>query len=338
MKQQLSAAIIGLGVGKQHIQGYEQHPKCRVVSVCDFSTEILSNFSSEYPDIETTTDADSILNNPDIDIVSIASYDNYHYDQILKAINNNKHIFVEKPICLYEHEAEHIYSLLLANKNIKLSSNLILRKSPRFMYLKDLIHRQEMGDIFYIEGDYNYGRIQKITDGWRGMIDFYSVVYGGGIHMIDLIRWLTSEKIIEVAAYGNKIASKKSSFMYNDMVVCILKFANGMIGKMSVNFGCVYPHYHALTVYGTKATFQNNVDYGLLFNSRDPHVKPKRIRVPYPGTHKSDLIYSFIESIVTNNHSTAEVKLNDVFDTMAVCFAIEKASLSSGSIPVKYFF
>jgi len=337
MKQELSAAIIGLGVGKQHIKGYQQHPNSRVLSVCDLSKKKLSNIAKEYPDFEITTNADDIFNNPGIDIVSIASYDNYHYDHIIKAIKKNKHVFVEKPLCLYEHEAKHIYTLLLENKNIKLSSNLILRKSPRFLYLRELIHSQELGEIFYIEGDYNYGRLEKIVNGWRGKIEFYSVVYGGGVHIIDLIHWLTSEKIVEVTAYGNNIASQKTSFKFNDMVVCIFKFSNGMIGKMSVNFGCVYPHFHALSVYGTKATFQNTKDFGLLFTSTNSDATPKTIYAPYPGTHKSDLIYSFIESILANDPTKMEVTPKDVFDTMAVCFAIEKATISDTCVSVDYF-
>jgi len=337
MKKKLKAGIIGLGVGEQHIEGYQKHPGCEVTAICDFSQEKLKKVGDKYQSFRQTTNSEDILNDPDIDVVSIASYDNYHYEQIVKAIENKKHIFVEKPLCLYENEAQHIYTLLKINNEIKLSSNLILRMSPRFRRLKKMIAAGEMGNIFHIEGDYNYGRLFKITEGWRGKIDFYSVIYGGGVHIIDLICWLVDDEIIDVAAYGNNIASKGTAFRFNDMVVSIMKFKNGMSGKISANFGCIHPHFHSLSVYGTKATFQNGKDFGLFFESCDTNIQPQKITDPYPGTHKGDLINSFLDSIITGDTYKAEVAKHDVFKTMSVCFAMEKAASEESFIKVNPF-
>ena len=92
--------IIGLGVGEKHIIGYNKHKACQVVLVCDFCEKKLNTVSKKHTDLKITKDPDEILLDPSIDIVSIASYDNYHYEQIIKALNNNKHVFVEKPLCI----------------------------------------------------------------------------------------------------------------------------------------------------------------------------------------------------------------------------------------------
>lgn len=335
MGKQLKVGIIGLGVGEKHIEGFRSHPACEVTALCDFSADKARKAAKRYPYLRITRRADKILKDPSIDVVSVASYDNYHFGQIMLAIKNGKHVFAEKPLCLYENEAARIRAALERNPQVKLSSNLILRQSPRFRYLKGLINRGGLGDIFYVEGDYNYGRLQKITEGWRGKIDFYSVVYGGGIHIIDLFLWLTGNRIVEVEAYGNRIASKGSRFKYNDMVAAILKFKNGLIGKMSANFGCVMPHFHNLAVYGTKATFVNGATEGLLFKSRSPGARPQKICAAYPGVHKGDLIYSFIDSILGN--SRPEVSAEDTFASMSVCLAIEKATRQGGPVKVRYF-
>jgi predicted dehydrogenase len=332
--KRLKAGIIGLGVGEKHIEGYQSHPECEVVALCDFSDEKLAMARAKYPSFMLAKNANKVLNHPEIDIISIASYDNYHYEQIVKAVENGKHIFVEKPICLYEQELVHIRKLLQANPHLKISSNLILRMSPRFRLLKKMITGGDMGQLFYIEGDYNFGRIHKITEGWRGHIDFYSVIYGGGIHIIDLLLWLTGDRIAEVAAYGNNIASQGTSFRFNDMVVCILKFQSGLVGKISANFGCVFPHFHKLSMYGTKATFVNGLEHATLFTSRDPAKKAKKITTAYPGTHKGDLIYSFVDSIL--HDVPADVSSEDVFNSMSVCLAIEKAVQQSGTVTVNY--
>ena len=215
-----------------------------------------------------------------------------------------------------------------------MSSNLILRMSPRFRWLKQMVADGDMGQLFYVEGDYNYGRFHKITDGWRGKIDFYSVVYGGGVHIIDLLLWLTGDRVVEVAAYGSALSSEGTNFRYNDTVVSILKFESGMVGKVSANFSCVFPHFHALSIYGTKATFVNGLEHGTLFESRDPSQAGKKITAPYPGTQESTLVHSFVDSIL--NRSQAEVTEEDIFKTMSVCFAIEKATHQSDSVVVRY--
>jgi predicted dehydrogenase len=330
----LKAGIIGLGVGEAHIQGYGSHPGCEVTALCDLSREKASRAAEMYPGMKITDRADEILEDPEIDVVSIASYDDCHYEQIVKAIDHGKHVFVEKPLCLHEDQAVHIRELLSEKTKLKMSSNLILRKCPRFQLLKKMITSGEMGELFYAEGDYNYGRLHKITEGWRGKLDFYSVVHGGGVHIIDLLMYLTGKRISEVMAYGNNISSRGTQFRYDDMVTCILKFEDGMTGKMSVNFGCVRPHFHGLSIYGKKETFINGDEYGLLYESSDPGIEPRKISEEYPGVHKGDLIRDFVESIVSNTKS--EVSKDDVFGAMSVCFAIEEALGKAEPVRVKY--
>jgi len=112
--------------------------------------------------------------------------------------------------------------------------------SPRFRLVKRFIDEGKMGRLYYLEGDYNYGRIHKLIDGWRGKLDFYSVVHGGGVHIVDLLLWLSGERIIEVMAYGNNIVSESTGFSNNDLVACLLKFEGGAVGKITANFGCVF--------------------------------------------------------------------------------------------------
>jgi predicted dehydrogenase len=323
-----------MGVGEQHITGYRNHPGCEVVALCDFSADKRDNIQAEYSDIAVCAQAEEILDNPDIDVVSIASYDNHHYEQITRAIENNKHVFVEKPLCLYADNARHIRLLLSDKPDLKLSSNLILRKSERFIQVKKMIDEGKLGALYCVEGDYNYGRLHKITEGWRGRIDFYSVVYGGGVHIIDLLLWLTGHRVVEVAAFGNNISTRGSQFKYNDTVVSILKFDNDIVGKVTCNYSCVCPHFHNLSIYGTKGTFVNDYEQARLFSSKDSQVDFERIDTPYPGVHKGDLIYTFVDSIV--NGSQPDVTIDDVFMAMSVCFAIEKACQQGRPVKVEY--
>jgi predicted dehydrogenase len=197
-----------------------------------------------------------------------------------------------------------------------------------------MIDAGQMGQIYYVEGDYNYGRIHKLVNGWRGNIGFYSVVCGGAVHLIDLLLWLTGDRVTEVAAYGNNISSRDAGFPYNDMVVAILKFRSGLVGKVSANFACVFPHFHQLSIYGTKATFVNGLKEAHLYQSRDVASRPRRIRSAYPGTAKGQLITGFVDAII--NNTQPEVTTDDVFNTMSVCFAVEKAVEKNETVAVSY--
>jgi predicted dehydrogenase len=332
--KKLKVGIIGLGVGEKHLEAYRSHPSCETVSVCDLSSTKLRSIRDEYPSLKTTKDANDILEDKKIDIVSIASYDNYHHEQIIKALNNGKHVFVEKPLCLYRKEALNIKKVLKKKPHLRLSSNLILRMSPRFQFLKKMVKKGKLGKLFYIEGDYNYGRLHKLTKGWRGDLDFYSIVYGGGVHIIDLMLWLTGDDIVEVYSMGSRTATKNTKFKYNDLVISILKFKSGMLAKMTANFGCVFPHFHNMVFYGTKATFMNDLGAARLITSSDPQKKETKIKRNYKDIHKGELIHSFIESI--SNGTEPRVREDDVFKAMSVCFAIEESSRKSKKVRVEY--
>ncbi|MCF8131452.1 MAG: Gfo/Idh/MocA family oxidoreductase, partial [Deltaproteobacteria bacterium] len=225
--QKFKVGIIGLGVGEKQIPAFEGHPSCEVRAICDFSDKRLSAAAAYCPDAKLTNSAAHILDDPGIDIVSIASFDNYHFEQISTAIRNGKHVFVEKPMCLYFQEALMIQRLLGENPGIQLSSNLNLRTCPRFIRLKHLIKCGEMGQIPYLEGDYLWGRVHKLTKGWRKDMEFYSIIHGAAVHMVDLIMWITEKKPAEVHAYGNQMATANSGLRYNDFAVILMKFENG---------------------------------------------------------------------------------------------------------------
>ncbi len=330
----LKVGIIGLGVGEQHIAGYRRSPHCEVVVLCDFSAEKRAEVASRHPDLPIVADADRLLEDPAIDVVSIASFDNYHAAQVITAFEAGKHVFVEKPICLEDGELAAIREASQKRPDLRLSSNLILRKCPRFEWLRRQIASGAMGELFHVAGDYNYGRLHKITGGWRGRLEKYSAVHGGAIHLIDLIMWITGERLVEVTARGNRIAARGSSFRNHDFVVAVGRLESGALAKVSTNFGCVRPHFHAFEVYGTRATFVNDLPEARFFTSSDPGVSPEAIDLEYPGTHKGDLIKSFVEAIVTGEEP--EVPAEDVFAVMSVSLAVERASHQLRPVTVRY--
>jgi len=254
-KKKLNVGIIGLGVGEQHLIGFRRSKHIDKIGVFDVDEKKTKKIQKSYKNIKIYQSENELLNDPDIDIISIASFDQYHFRQIKRALKNNKHIFCEKPICTKYSDFEEIKELLKKSK-IVMTTNTILRTSPRFLDLKRRISQNYFGDIYLIELDYNYGRLHKLIDGWRGKIKDFSVMLSGGIHMIDLLLWFVEKMPKKIFGFSNNINTAKTKIKCDDNSIAILKFNNKLIAKVSSNFGCVYPHFHKVNIYGTKASFE----------------------------------------------------------------------------------
>jgi predicted dehydrogenase len=328
----LRAGIIGLGVGQRHVDAYRRHPACEVAVLCDVAGDRLRAAAARHPDLDVVADPGAVLADPRINLVSIASWDDAHAGQVLEALDQGKHVFVEKPLCRTADEARRIRTALRARPDLRLSSNLVLRASPRFRLVRGMIAGGEFGDLFHLEGEYNYGRLHKLTHGWRGSQQDYSVVLGGAVHLVDLLLWLTGRRVTEVAAFGNGIASG-SRFAGDDMVAALLRFEDGVTATLTANFGCVRPHGHGLVVCGTTATFVNDHPHGRLYASRDADVAPQPVTAPHPGAGKGDLIGSFVDHVLGTGPPA--VTADDVFAAMAVCLAIDEARRCGAVVPVE---
>ena len=332
----MKIGIIGLGVGRKHIQAFNSHPDCCVAGICDFSDDKLKAANPLFPNTKLTNDANEILDDPDIDLVSIASYDNHHFEQVVRAIRNKKHVFVEKPLCLHFDEAVEIRQQLQENRSVRLSSNLNLRTCPRFIRIKEAIGAGDMGSVFYLEADYFWGRIQKLTKGWRKEMEFYSIIHGAAVHMIDLILWTMNEKPVEVQGYGNRIATRGSGLRYNDFASLLVKFQNGEIAKITANGGCVHPHFHRLAVFGTRKSLIHEFGAGKWFEHGSTDLIETPISEDYPVLEdKAKIVTSFVDSIL-DDAEPGIVSCNDVFNTMSVCFAAEKALQSGNPMEIEY--
>ncbi len=331
----IRVGVIGLGVGEQHVLAFQAQADCKVVAVADPDKVKQARAKEKWPEVEVCAQAEDITDDPRIDLVCVASPDDKHCRQIVRSLEHGKHVFAEKPLCVTECETRQIWDALSRARHLRLSSNTVLRRSPRFLDLRQRIAAGDFGEVYFIEADYNYGRLWKLTEGWRGTIPRYSVMLGGGIHMADLVLWLTAKRVAEVHAYGGGISSRGSGFAGNDLVVATIVFEDGALGKIAANFGCVEPHFHRVLVYGTRATFENGRDDASIWLSREPGRAPQAVATAYPGVAKGALIPSFIDAI--RQRGRPDVDENEVFAAMAVCHAIDRSLGERGPVKVAQF-
>jgi len=328
----MKAAIIGLGVGEKHLETLNKISFIKKILINDLNINKTKKISKKYKKAIVCDKLSEIYSDKDVKIVCIASYDSSHFKQIINALKNDKHVFVEKPALIKINEAK-IINNILKKKKLFFGSNYILRKSKRFIQLKKLITQKYFGQIYSIEGDYNYGRLHKITKGWRSLEKNYSITLSGGIHIIDLIIYLMGKLPKQVYSEKNKIVTHNTRFKQADYVTSILKFEDECILKITSNFGCVYPHFHKLNIYGTKKSFENFDEFGKIYFKRDVK-KFKKLKTAYKSYSKGDLLKDFTYSI--KNNINREKYKNDVFNSLSVCFAIEDSLKTNKNIKIKY--
>lgn len=321
--KKLGVAIIGLGIGEKHLRAYHIDGRCEIRWVLDHDKDKAKSLGDETgagvgPSFE------AILDDDDVQIVSIASFDDDHALQIIQALNAGKHVFVEKPLCQTMNQLQEIQKVWNEqNGKLKLASNLILRAAPIYQWLKEKILTGDFGKIYSFDGEYLYGRLHKITDGWRNSVENYSVIEGGGVHMIDLMLWLTGERPHVVTSMGNRISTEGTKFLYNDFVASTLQMESGLVGRIVANFGSVHRHQHVVRVFGTKGTFIYDDMGARVHWTRDEDVRATQLNMPTLPADKGDLIPNFI-SAVTEDKDICE-QTQAAFDSLSVSAACERS-------------
>ena len=229
-----------------------------------------------------------------------------------------------------KQQLKHIHETCLKHHKA-LSCNLVLRKVPLYEWLFECISQGDLGEIYAFDGDYLYGRIHKVIEGWRGDCNDYSVMAGGGVHLIDLMLLLTDQKPIEVTSCVNKITTRNTKFRYPDFHSSIFQFESGLIGRITANYGCVHHHQHVLRIFGTKGTFIYDDQGARIHWDRDETVEAELLDFSAKPTHKGLLIPDFVAAI-QSNQAIAQRE----FDLMSVVMAADESIHSKQPITIEY--
>ena len=173
---------------------------------------------------KTTTDNDSIFNDPNTDAIVITTRHNSHADFVIKAIVSGKHVFVEKPICLKLEELNEIEAVYDRSKSkpiIMVGFNR--RFSPQILKIRKLLLGTSSPKSFIF--NINAGHIDE--DHWTQDNDIGGGrVVGEACHFIDLLRFLADSPILD----WNQNSMNSNS---KDTLSIGLKFEDGSIGTIN---------------------------------------------------------------------------------------------------------
>lgn len=334
-ERKIGVAVVGLGVGEQHVHAYLATGRCELRWLYDLELDKAQSVAEKLGAGKVARSFEEILEDKNVHAVSIASYDDAHYAQVLAALNAGKHVFVEKPLSRTSDELRTIKQAWAKHEGqVKLASNLVLRAAPIYLWLQQEIKRGSFGEIYAFNGDYLYGRLNKITVGWRKAVKDYSVMLGGGIHLVDLMVWLTGQRPISVWAAGNRICTQGSEFNYHDYVVATMQYSSGLISHVTANFGCVHRHQHVMRLFGTKETFIYDDAGPRRHATRDPLVAASTLALATLPKSKGELISPFISAILDDENLNAQTQ--EIFDVISICNAADQALKNSSMVEIQY--
>ena len=323
--------IIGLGIGSELAHAAADSSFGRVAAICDIDEGALARYSHQFPNAQTTSDAYALIHLPQVDAVVVATPDDQHVRYVLRALELGKPVFCEKPLALNRAELSEIACAYEHSKTPAiLTTNTLLRAAPRYIWLREQIADGRLGSILSAQTGYFYGRFHKVVRGWRGQIPDYSVVLGGGIHMIDLLSWVVGEWPARVNARGSHRGAALHGLDFPDSAEAVLEFPSGLVASLSVSFASAFPHFHHLAVQGSLASFQNLPTGQAVVLDGTGVIQ--ELDLPGRPATRGALVEGFLAAC--QGEGTAAVSAGDTLYAAAVAISIDEALKTGESVEV----
>lgn len=266
-------ALIGCGrIAINHVKAVVNN-NLEFVAACDIIPEQIDvvlekNGLQEDKSIKHYTDYKTMIEeNPDIQLISIATESGNHAEIALYCIDKGINLIIEKPMAMSLEDADKIVALA-AEKNVKVSACHQNRFNIAIQQLRKAIEADRFGKLshgaIHVRWNRNKGYYDQAS--WRG-----TWAQDGGalmnqcIHGIDLLRWMFGNEVEEI--YGQTRQQFHDYLEAEDIGMAVVKFKNGAIATIEGTTN-VYPKNleETLYIFGEKGTVKiggtstNNID------------------------------------------------------------------------------
>ena len=188
-----------------------------IVAVCDLSAEKRALAKSRYDlndDALFATDEEFFEKGKLADVLIIASMDQYHYAQAVRALKLGYHLVLEKPIAQSAEESEEIAAL--AHKyDRQVFVCHVLRYAPIYTSIKEMIDAGKLGKVISIQQTEHVGWWHQahsfVRSNWRKSEDANPMIVAKCCHDLDLFVWLTGKDCVSVSSYGSLAYFKREN-------------------------------------------------------------------------------------------------------------------------------
>lgn len=220
--EKMKVAVIGVGYwGPNLVRNFLNNKDVAEVYCFDIDIKRLKYIKQQYPTVQLVDSYDEILKNPKITAVCIATPVSMHFPLVKRALEHNKHIFVEKPFTTSVQEAEILINLV-QKKNLKLVVDHIFMYNGAVRKIKEVIDAGEIGRILYFDAvRVNLGLFQHDVN----------VLWDLATHDISIMLYLLGRSPTAVSAMG--VGHYNS---IEDIVYLTLCFNDNCIAHFHVNW------------------------------------------------------------------------------------------------------
>ena len=231
--------IVGLGMGKAHIDPYLSHPMCRVEALCDVDERRLTDTAAEYNIKTTYTTFEDLIARAAVDkldAVSIATPNFLHEPFTVSALAAGLHVLCEKPLAMNALEGQNMLNAAKkANRKLAVHYNTRLR--PEHQHVRAMYDAGELGEIAYIHT--GWVRQRGIPSWGSGWFCDKAKAGGGslidvGVHMIDAALYACGyPEVISVTGktfnrFGT-VDAKDVLCDVDDMAIAYIRCANDTV-------------------------------------------------------------------------------------------------------------
>ena len=268
----LKVGVIGTGgISGVHLGGYSRNPNVEIYALCDINEKNLARRAEEYKVSRTFTDYREMLALPELDAVSVCTWNSAHAECAIAALRAGKHVLCEKPMAPNTAQAEEMEKAAKESGKL-LMIGFVRRFGNDCAVLKDFIDGGSFGDIYYAKAQYL--RRKGCPGGWFGdksrsgggpLIDL-------GVHVIDLCRYLMGgpqpvsvygatfnklgdrRQIKDARGYSSTVVSQEDIFDVEDMATALIRFDNGAVLSVEASFSLnIEKDVGNIELFGTRA-------------------------------------------------------------------------------------
>lgn len=279
-------AIIGVGgIAECHIAGYKQNPNVELYAFCDINEKRLREKGEKHGVVRLYTDVNEMLAAlPEIDAVSVCTWNAAHAPCTIAALNAGKDVLCEKPMALNAQQAQEMLDAAKKNHRL-LMIGFVRRFGNDCGILSDFIQAGLFGDIYFAKA--SYLRRHGCPGGWfcNKELSGGGPLIDLGVHVIDLARYLCGRPH-PVSAYGVTFdrlgnrpemkngpayAASDAGTVYNveDFAAGLIRFDNGLVISIEASFDMNLDGKNNIELLGTKAGATLSPDLKVFSNVAD---------------------------------------------------------------------
>ncbi|MEK5036510.1 Gfo/Idh/MocA family protein [Sporosarcina sp. FSL K6-3457] len=324
MENKLRVGVIGVGqMGTYHAEIYSKLPQVELIALCEFNDERRAEVEKIFG-CKVYKEYKDLLEDPNIDAVSIVLPDNIHRDAVEIAVKNNKHILLEKPIAKELEDGQAIYEITKDYDKV-FTVGFLLRYDPRFNMVKQRLDNGELGDIIHL-----YCRRNSPITGPKRYVGASDLSMHVMIHDIDYINWYMGCEPVSVFAKNRSVLLKEQGM--SDVIYALVTYENGAIACLEACW--VLPENSPtiiddkLELVGTKGVaYIDSCDNGVKFVTNSGISYPDSRHWYYVNGEVSgalaEEIMAFVNDSMNNRKSIITPK--EALDSLRVVDAIERS-------------